>query len=99
MRGAMIGSLCLILSCEVEDLRGRAILEVKSSLPSTKQKGYSEGWFGWFFIVDKGSSKHTFTDTPEVIPSICVFKPPFISLSELDVNKPPHSLNWLLLSS
>ena len=31
--GAMIGSLGLILSCEVENLRGRAILEVKSSLP------------------------------------------------------------------
>lgn len=39
VRGAMIGSLCLILSCQVENLRGRAILEVKSSLSSNK-KGY-----------------------------------------------------------
>ncbi|XP_045874153.1 putative 60S ribosomal protein L39-like 5 [Meles meles] len=27
------------------------MLEVTSSLPSNK-KGYSEGWFGWSFIVE-----------------------------------------------
>lgn len=33
VRGAMFGSLGLILSCEMEILRGRSILEVKSSFP------------------------------------------------------------------
>lgn len=33
MRGAMIGKSGLILSCEVKNLRGREILEVKSSFP------------------------------------------------------------------
>lgn len=72
---AMIGSLCLILSCQVEILRGRSMLEVKSSLPSNK--GYSEGWFDWSFIVEV-SSKDTFIDTLlKSYPLFACSSPPF----------------------
>lgn len=80
VRGAMIGSLCLILSCQVENLRGRAIFEVKSSLPSNKKNGYSKGWFGWSFIVGKVSSKDTFIQTLLKSYPLCSYSSPLLSL-------------------